>query len=121
MSVDCDDGHAHSGSVRKHTSYFFYKVCWPAKDAAGGDLTKIEGAHVELLKPGACAPERVAWVPYPGQVKRIQVFADGQYAVRHVVVGSCSESEPSPWTPVSIDLTPPERPPAGEVIIPCPQ
>lgn len=100
---------------------FHYKVCWPEVDACGGDLTKIEGAWVEVLDPGACDFRRDQFVRYPEQFVEIQAYRDGQYAVRHVVVGACTESDPSPATPVSIDLTPPAKPPVGEVMIPCPQ
>lgn len=106
---------------KRPVGFFHYKVCYPEKDACGGDLTKIEGAHIELLKPGHCDFERIAFIPYPEQTARVEVYKDGQYAVRHVVVGACTESEPSKATPVSIDLTPPEQPPKGEVMVPCPQ
>jgi len=113
-----------SGSHDNHkapSAHFHYKVCWPARDVLGGDLTKIEGAWIELLKPGNCEYERVAFVRYPDQFVNITVYADGQYAIRHVVVGACVESKPSAAVPVSIDLMPPETPPAGTVMIPCPQ
>jgi hypothetical protein len=106
-------------NAKAPSAHFHYKVCWPAHDAVGGDLTKIEGAWVELLHPGECEYRRVKWLTYPDQVAQIDVFADGQYDIRHVVVGACTESKPSPSVPVSIDLMPPGTPPAGSVMIPC--
>lgn len=108
-------------SVRRPVGIFHYKVCYPGVDAAGGDLTKVSGAWVEVLEPGACDYKRVAWVPFPEQFVSIPVYRDGQYAARHVVLGACSESDPSDSVPFSVDLTPPAKPDKGEVVVPCPQ
>lgn len=106
---------------KRPVGFAHYEVCYAGKDACGGDLTKIEGAHIEVLSPGECEYKRVAFVEYPERFVKLDFFMDGQYAVRHVTVGTCTEGEPSDAVPVSIDLTPPEKSPKGKVIIPCPQ
>lgn len=105
---------------RQTIGHIHYELCYPEKDAAGGDLSVIHGAWVEVLAPGQCEYTRVVFVPFPKQRATIAVYQDGQYAVRHVVVGACAESEPSDAVPASVDLTPPAKPRAGKLSIPCP-
>jgi hypothetical protein len=101
---------------------FHYEVCYPEKDTQGDALARIQGAWIEVRSPGETEYVRESsFVLFPDIRGDVEVFEDGLYAVRHVIVGACAESAPSAPIQVSINVQPPSKPDKGKVIIPCPQ
>lgn len=97
-----------------------YKVCYPAHDEAGGDLLRIRGAWIETKAPGDCQFRRRQFVDYTTEWTNVEMDTDGNWQIRHVVVGDCRESVPSDAVSVPVNLKAPGKPPKGEVRIPCP-
>ncbi len=115
-----------------HKAVVSYKACYPSKDVEGNALTSIKGLLIEVLEPGECDWKVVGELEWPEMLFDYVATHDGAYAFRHraitwsvtqdVEVGTCSAyGEPSKPVKVTIDVAPPLAPPAGGVIVPCPE
>jgi hypothetical protein len=96
-----------------------YDWIYPTVDDNGDILTNVQGAYIEVRKPGSANYDRLAFVDFPKAEVTLQFTDDGMYAIRHIVVGSCSESRPSEAIGVSVDRRPPSQPESGNARVPC--
>lgn len=99
-----------------------YGVTYPKNDVDGNHLLAIGGVEIEVCYPGNELGSRnnpIEWLPWPYQDAVIRVDADGSFRFRHRVVGACSRSEWSNAVPISVNLLPPAKPPAGSASATC--
>lgn len=96
-----------------------YKWVYPSVDDTGAPLTNLQGAWVEVRRPGEAEFEDVAFVPFPKAEITLEFPDDGAYAVRHSAVSNCTRSEPSEAIAVYIDRRPPAKPASGSAKVHC--
>lgn len=106
---------------KRPVGHFYYDFSYPEKDACGGDQPKFLGANIEVLGPGDLDYKVITFVPWPTQSVELAATEDGNYAVRHAIVGPCTVGEPSEPSTEYVDLTPAGKPPKGSIRIPCNQ